>query len=66
MVVLEGQATVILGGQSEQLGAGTALVIPKGVSWQVTAGNEPLTYLNIHKRRRAMMPNMVRPQKWPV
>ncbi len=62
MVLLEGQATVIVGAETEHLGAGASLVIPKGVARQVTAGTETLTYLNIHKRRRAMMPNMARPK----
>lgn len=61
MVVLEGQATVIVDGQAQELGVGTSVVIPKNVPRQVTAGSETLTYLNIHKRRRAMMPNMIRP-----
>ena len=62
MVVLEGHAIVIVDGQAQELGIGTSLVIPKGVQRQVIAGSETLTYLNIHKRRRAMMPNMVRPK----
>ncbi len=62
MVVLQGQAMVTVDGQSEQLHAGASLVIPKGVARQVTAGTESLTYLNIHKRRRGMMPNMIRPR----
>lgn len=60
MVVLEGQATVTVGERTEHLSAGTSLVIPKGAPRQVVAGSEILTYLNIHKRRKAMMPNMVR------
>ena len=63
MVVLQGQTTVVLDGVSVDLGAGDLLVIPKDVSRQVVAGSATLTYLNVHKRRRAMRPNMIRPTR---
>ncbi|HEY0867904.1 MAG TPA: cupin domain-containing protein [Fimbriimonas sp.] len=56
MVVLEGSGEVRRGDDSLSVGPGTVLVIPKGTPRQVSAGPDSLTYLNVHKRRRRLMP----------
>ena len=61
MTVLGGSGTVVVDGQSSFLEAGHILVIGKGTDRKIRAGTDGITYLNVHKRRKRMMPNMVRP-----
>lgn len=61
MTVLAGEAAVTVNGETCQLAPGCILVIPKGIYREIMAGPTGITYLNIHKRKRGMIPNMVRP-----
>ncbi len=61
MVVLAGTGIVRVDSESQGAAAGTVIVIPKGSEREVRAGQGGLTYVNVHKRKRKMLPNMVRP-----
>lgn len=62
MVVLAGAGKVRVEDESLAVSVGSVVVIPKGSEREVTAGEAGLTYVNVHKRKRKMMPNMVRPR----
>ena len=55
MLVVSGQGTAMVGTETVNLSPGTVLLIPKGVERGVIA-NTRLAYLNIHKRRKRLMP----------
>jgi len=56
MVVLSGEGVVTIGGLPEHARSGSAFVIPKGVPRAIRATSKELIYLNVHKRRRRLMP----------
>jgi mannose-6-phosphate isomerase-like protein (cupin superfamily) len=62
MVVLEGSGTVARGEESLAVQAGQIVVIPKGTPRSVRAGAGGIAYLNVHKRRRRLMPTGTRPR----
>jgi quercetin dioxygenase-like cupin family protein len=51
LVVVAGSATVTLDGDRLALGAGSALVLPKGSTRAIAAGPEGVRYLSVHRRR---------------
>lgn len=61
MVVLAGAGMIIVDETSAALQVGSVIVVPKGSMRQIVAGDDGLTYLNVHKRKRRLMPNMKRP-----
>lgn len=56
MIVLDGEGELTVDGQTTSLRAGLAVPIPKGTERAVRATGERLAYLNVHKRRRRLMP----------
>jgi quercetin dioxygenase-like cupin family protein len=51
LIVLEGEATVTLNGESHTIRAGDTIVVEKGRSRSIAAGPEGVRYLSIHRRR---------------
>ena len=51
VVVLEGNGEVVVDGQPHAVVAGFALLIPRGSSRHITAGDKGLRYLSVHRRR---------------
>lgn len=62
MIVLAGQGTVRVGDDTEALAPGTVVSIPKRFEREIWATAGTLTYVNVHKRKPKMQPNMVRPR----
>ncbi len=62
MTVLLGSGLVTVDGETSSLELGHVLVIPKATSREIKSGSEGITYLNVHKRRKRMLPNMTRPK----
>jgi mannose-6-phosphate isomerase-like protein (cupin superfamily) len=61
MTVLQGSGTIEIDGVKTLLKAGVIVVIPKGTRRSIDAESTPLVYLNVHKRRRRLMPQAGRP-----
>lgn len=62
MTVLLGTGSVTVDGETSLLGPGQIVVIPKGAAREIKAYSDGITYLNVHKRRKRMLPNMTRPK----
>ncbi len=60
MVVLAGNGIVRVGSEEQAIEPGMVVVIPKSSVRRVRATKGRLTYLNVHKRRGRLMPNMTR------
>jgi len=56
MAVLSGNGTVTIDGRRIDARDGTVLVIAKGSRRAISATKGPFVYLNVHKRRRKLMP----------
>jgi len=56
MIVLSGSGVVTVDGENTDLSAGKVVVIPKNSERAVYASGSRLAYLNVHKRRRKLMP----------
>lgn len=65
MSVLAGSGTAVVGGLEVRLESGSVLVIPKGVSRSFRAGDEGITYLNVHKRRALKLTGLTSRPKPP-
>src|SRR5215204_6665758 len=63
LVVLEGQATVMLEGDEHLVRAGQALVVEKGRTRKISAGADGVRYLSIHLRRRPLEIGRAAPAK---
>ena len=63
MTVLQGEGMIEIGGAKTILKQGVIVVIPKGAGRRITAETTPLVYLNVHKRRRRLMPQSSRPAR---
>jgi len=50
-VVLAGSATLTLDGEPQELGAGEATIVEKGVRRALVAGPDGVRYLTAHRRR---------------
>jgi mannose-6-phosphate isomerase-like protein (cupin superfamily) len=57
-VVLSGTGAAVVGGEEHVLFAGAVLIIPKGTERSLRSTSEDFRYLNIHKRRKRLMPTM--------
>ena len=62
MTILSGGGLAFVNSEPHVLVTGQILVIPKGISREIKANSEGITYLNVHKRRKKLLPNMVRPR----
>ena len=51
VVVLEGSGAVTVDGQRHDVGAGRAILIPRGASRRIEAAAGGLRYLSVHRRR---------------
>ena len=60
MIVLAGFGEVVLDGTSHAVAAGKAILIPKGAKRAIQSFSDDFRYLNIHKRKRRLMPTGVR------
>ena len=60
-VVLAGEGVAIIEGEVHPLRAGNVLLIPKGVERAITSRSDDFRYLNVHKRRRRLMPSTNQP-----
>jgi mannose-6-phosphate isomerase-like protein (cupin superfamily) len=60
MIVLQGNGVVVVEGVAQPVTSGKALVLPKGSRRQIRSSSDDFRYLNVHKRRRRLMPDMKR------
>ena len=51
LVVVSGGGSLDVDGEAHELGAGDAVVVPKGSSRRLAAGPEGIRYLSVHRRR---------------
>jgi mannose-6-phosphate isomerase-like protein (cupin superfamily) len=51
VIVLGGSGSAVIDGESHDLAAGNALLIPRGTRRRITAGDAGLRYLSVHRRR---------------
>jgi quercetin dioxygenase-like cupin family protein len=51
VVVLDGHGTAIIDGETHDLAAGTAVLIPRGARRRIAAGEAGIRYLSVHRRR---------------
>lgn len=51
IVVIDGALSVDLDGQAQLVGAGQAIVVPKGATRALTASAGGVRYLSVHRRR---------------
>jgi quercetin dioxygenase-like cupin family protein len=54
LVVLDGSGTARIDGERHDLSRGHALLIPKGTTRAVRAGDEGIRYLSVHLRRHGV------------
>jgi quercetin dioxygenase-like cupin family protein len=58
MTVLSGTGEATVGAKLFPLRAGSILMIPKGAERSVRSMSDDFRYLNVHKRRRKLMPRL--------
>jgi uncharacterized cupin superfamily protein len=51
LVVLDGRGSAIIDGETHELAAGSAILIPRATRRAITAGEDGLRYLSVHRRR---------------
>jgi quercetin dioxygenase-like cupin family protein len=51
VVVLDGQGSAIIDGETHDLTAGTAILVPRGTRRRIKASDGGLRYLSVHRRR---------------
>jgi quercetin dioxygenase-like cupin family protein len=56
IVGIAGTGIVEVGGERAKLGAGQALIVPKGAARSLTAAGEFFAYLTCHLRRAGLLP----------
>lgn len=56
MIVMEGKGQVLVDNTVTELEPGRVVLVPKGRERSVVAGDQGLAYLNVHKRRKRLMP----------
>lgn len=60
MIVISGEGNAIVGNEQLHLHEGVMVIIPKTVERSIIATKGALTYINVHKRKKKLMPNMER------
>jgi len=61
-VVLAGRGEAVIDGQSHELVSGSLVLLPKGCERKIVSRSDDFRYVNIHRRRPGLMPNMERPR----
>lgn len=56
MIVLGGEGTAIVGGEQFTMSPGDVLLIPKDTARSIQSSSKGFRYLNVHKRKRRLMP----------
>jgi len=51
VIVLDGNGSAIIDGESHDLASGNAILIPRGTRRRITASGTGLRYLSVHRRR---------------
>ncbi len=51
VVVLDGHGAAIIDGETHDLAAGSALLVPRGTRRRIIAGEAGIRYLSVHRRR---------------
>jgi mannose-6-phosphate isomerase-like protein (cupin superfamily) len=51
VIVLGGHGTTMIDGETHDLAAGSAILIPRGTRRRITAGETGLRYVSVHRRR---------------
>jgi uncharacterized cupin superfamily protein len=51
VIVLDGDGAAIVDGETHELAAGSAILIPRGARRRILAGAPGLRYLSVHRRR---------------
>lgn len=57
-IVLSGAGEAVIDGVTHSMRLGTILVIPKGSERSIRSLSVDFRYVNVHKRRRALMPRI--------
>jgi uncharacterized cupin superfamily protein len=57
-IVLSGTGEAIVDGVTHELRLGTIVVIPKGSTRSIRSQSVDFRYVNVHKRKRALMPRV--------
>lgn len=60
-IVLSGSGEIVVDGKTFDLRLGSVVMIPKGSQRSVKSKSVDFRYVNVHKRRRRLMPDMKRP-----
>jgi quercetin dioxygenase-like cupin family protein len=58
VVGVSGAGHVTIDGEAQTIGAGDALLLPKGSSRSMVAANDGLAYLTCHRRRDGLWPRV--------
>ncbi len=59
MIVMSGSGEVLINGEGVPLTQGQVVLVPKGAERSVQVTGEGLAYLNVHKRKRKLMPGNI-------
>ena len=51
LVTLQGHGHVVIDGETHDLAAGSAILVPRGTRRAITAGDDGVRYLSVHRRR---------------
>jgi mannose-6-phosphate isomerase-like protein (cupin superfamily) len=62
-VVLSGQGEAVVNGMNYELKLGQILIIPKGAERSIRSLSTDFRYVNVHKRRRRLMPGIRKESK---
>ena len=64
LMVLSGDGVARVGGDEVKIKPGSIIIIPKGVERSIEAASTRLAYLNVHKRRKRLMPAKANGKPW--
>lgn len=62
-IVISGQGEAIVDGRRFALRLGSVVLIPKGAERSIRSKSVDFRYVNVHRRRKRLMPTMGRPAK---
>jgi len=59
VIIISGQGMLMVNSQQIPLQSGSLILIPKGQQRSLTAGEDGLSYVNVHRRRQKLMPGIM-------